>query len=226
MSDDLNLAPILVDIVHRLNNPIGAIKTRIELLKLKKGDLLKNDEYLNKFLERTEKDLNDVTKILGELRESFKPRKSLEPVSISQVITLSLSKVEIPNTVEVDTQFEEAIPYIQANEIRLTSVFWNLIDNALRAMSNKGKLSIVARKKGEKSVEIDFTDTGHGILPDIRPSLFEPLSSSREAPPHGLGLWWCRTYLLTIGGEIMVVSTKAGEGTTFRVTLPIPKSKA
>lgn len=225
MNNDNELPAILGDIVHRLNNPVGAIRIRIELFKSRREELLKTDEYLAQFIERTDRDLKIVVEIISELRESYKSKITPQSISIRETIALSLSKADIPNTVEVETRIDDTVPNVLADD-RLTKVFWNLIDNALHAMSNKGKIIITARKAEGNFAEIDITDTGSGMSSEIQSGLFQSFISTKQDSAHGLGLWWTRTYLLSIGGEIKLVSTKLGEGTTFRVSLPLPNSEA
>jgi signal transduction histidine kinase len=95
--------------------------------------------------------------------------------------------------------------------------------NALAATASPGHVRILARPRmavGRTGVELDVTDTGSGIPPDILPRVFEPFFTTK-APGQGtgLGLTICRDIVREHGGEIQVRSA-VNEGTTVTVWLP------
>jgi signal transduction histidine kinase len=104
----------------------------------------------------------------------------------------------------------------------LSGIFWNLFDNAAKAMREGGTLAVrVAPGPGEGRVTVEVTDTGVGIEPWRLASIFEPgasTTSNSYAPTHGLGLWWTKGQVESYGGTIDV-SSQPGEGTRFRLIL-------
>jgi signal transduction histidine kinase len=109
----------------------------------------------------------------------------------------------------------------------LEQVFLNLIANAKDAMESadrKKELTIrtaLIRNYSWNDIEISFTDTGIGIAEENREKIFEPFFSTKEVGKGtGLGLSICYGIIEAHGGRIEVDS-RANEGTTFRVILPI-----
>jgi len=123
-----DLIPLLGDIVHRLNSPLGAIRARIELIKNKKADLLERDEYLAKSLEAIERDAAKAFSIVAELRETYRISKTVEPTSVSLALATALSQADISTSIEVVTEIEHGLPNVLATK-SLVDVFRNLIVN-------------------------------------------------------------------------------------------------
>ncbi len=111
---------------------------------------------------------------------------------------------------------------IEANKGQLQQVFLNLVINALQAMPHGGKLAIQDTIDGNV-VHIDFTDTGGGIPLELQPRIFESFLSGR-ADGTGLGLAIARRIMKDHRGELSLIAT-GPEGTTMRVTLPLPPSQ-
>jgi two-component system NtrC family sensor kinase len=101
----------------------------------------------------------------------------------------------------------------------LTDVFVELITNAIKAMPDGGRLTIVGEGTRDNHVEVRFSDTGCGISPADREKIFD-LFFTTDKKSLGFGLWWVKTFLLSQGGTISVESEK-GKGTTVTVRLPI-----
>jgi signal transduction histidine kinase len=100
-------------------------------------------------------------------------------------------------------------------------VFFNLITNALEAMSHGGKIRIGARKAG-KYVLIDVEDTGPGIPYGIRDRLFEPFVTAGKDHGLGLGLALSRQTLLNHGGDMWI---EPADGARFVMCLPLSGSQ-
>ena len=103
---------------------------------------------------------------------------------------------------------------------QLDEVFRNLMTNALDAMADEGgSLQVRSRCAGNRSVIVTVKDTGPGIPPQVRDKVFH-IGTTTKRGGMGYGLWWSRTFLRRLGGD-MVVESKQGKGCTFTVTLPV-----
>lgn len=109
---------------------------------------------------------------------------------------------------------------------RIQQVFLAIIVNAIEAMSRGGFLRLASRLEPPgggipERVAIEIADNGPGIAPDVLPHIFEPFFTTKdEARSTGMGLSVAYGIIRQHGGEIRVES-KAGEGTTFRIYLPL-----
>ena len=100
----------------------------------------------------------------------------------------------------------------------------NIIINAAEAMDGDGTLSInTFLGEDRESIQIEFTDTGHGIKKEDKKRLFEPFFSTKEiGKGTGLGLAISYSIIQKHEGEIKVTS-KEGKGSTFTVVIPVKR---
>jgi signal transduction histidine kinase len=102
---------------------------------------------------------------------------------------------------------------------RMTQVIQNILANARDAMPKGGRLTI-STKEAKNQVELRFSDTGPGILPDLRGRIFEPFVSHGKKKGAGLGLSIARRIVEEHGGMIDLDSS--GErGASFVINLPL-----
>ena len=121
-------------------------------------------------------------------------------------------------------QLADPLPQIQAPIGQLTEVFRNLLDNAYRAMREKGGKLIVHSCLADAIICVRVRDAGPGISPPIEQRLFEkPVPSKEPGGGAGLGLWLGRLMLQSIGGNITVENTSISgpTGTTMLVQFPV-----
>jgi signal transduction histidine kinase len=143
------------------------------------------------------------------------------------VVQEALSRIAVPENVEVVSQLDGTLPIILADPDQLGQVFGNIILNAVQAMPQGGQLVVKTSEVSEKLpksewVAVSFTDTGVGISEESLGKLFEPLFTTK-AKGVGLGLAVTKALVEGHGGTIEVKS-EVGVGTTFTVRLPISSS--
>jgi signal transduction histidine kinase len=113
-------------------------------------------------------------------------------------------------------------PDVQANEARLGQVFLNLLVNAAHAIAEghpEQNTITLTTSSSEDMVTVEINDTGSGIPPDVLPRIFDVFFTTKPVGiGTGLGLSICHQILTALGGSIEVTS-RVGEGTTFRVLL-------
>ena len=218
-------------VFHDLNNTIGAILGRCQLI-LQKTEGLTEDELIEKISRDAkiiEKSAVDSGEILNRLRELAKTRRKSNRVilDIKELINDSiemvrprwqrlLQKKEIKLTLHrnVDDNI-----FVSADPSEIREVFTNLLLNALDAMPDGGKISINGIVQ-EKSVHIEIKDTGTGIEPDALENIFDPFYTTKGDKGTGLGLALSRKIIESHSGKITVDSIP-GSGTTFNISLPI-----
>jgi two-component system sensor histidine kinase PilS (NtrC family) len=119
----------------------------------------------------------------------------------------------------IRTVHSEPDLYCDVDPNRLKQMFWNLAQNALKAMPRQGTLEIHAERcAGGEEIELSFADSGVGMDDRQKRLYFQPFSSSFR---HGTGLGGAIVYRLVEehGGRIQLESSP-GKGTTVRVRLP------
>ena len=140
-------------------------------------------------------------------------------VDINDVVQEALSRITVPENIEVVSYLDETLPMIVADPDQLSQVFGNITLNAIQAMLEGGQLVIKSTVSGPEWVAVSLADTGIGISEENLGKLFEPLITSK-AKGIGLGLTLVKTLVEKHGGTIAVKS-EVGKGSTFTVRLPV-----
>ncbi len=131
---------------------------------------------------------------------------------------LLLWKNKIKHGIELVTHFD-AVPPVLCHSHELCQVWTNLIQNAIQAMNNNGRLTI-SLKQIKDTVQVKIADTGPGIPPSIQDKIFEPLFTTKgKGEGTGLGLDISKRIIERHHGSISLISDN--KGTIFTVTLPI-----
>ena len=204
--------------VHRLNNVMGTIPVAVqELRRLVDA----KDRRIARYLECVERDVRRTLEMAEDLR---RPLRSQEPeeLSLNPLLEEAMTQIIIPDNITVNKHLADDLPTFIAVPMHIREVFYNLFNNAMEAMPEGGDLTIRSRLiewEGVKCIEVDVADIGQGIPPETLSRLFTLFFTTKKEKGLGLGLWWCKTYLQTIGGDL-VVRSKVGQGSTFTVRLP------
>jgi len=135
--------------------------------------------------------------------------------------TLTVLAHKLKHTqIEVRRDYDRDLPPLTIYGSELNQVWTNLLDNSIDALGENGTITLTTRRDGD-CVEVDVADTGPGIPPEVRPHVFEPFfTTKKEGKGTGLGLSIVKTIAEGHGGTIGFQSVE-GEGTTFRVELPL-----
>jgi two-component system NtrC family sensor kinase len=156
--------------------------------------------------------------------EMRRPLHSQEPeeLSLDSLLEEVMTRIVVPNGITVSKDLADDLPTFVAVPMHIQEVFFNLINNAIEAMPEGGDLIIRSRLvegEGETWIEVNVTDTGQGMSPETLSRLFTLFFTTKKQKGLGLGLWWCKTYLQGLGGDL-VVRSEVGQGATFTVRLP------
>ncbi|HJS19063.1 MAG TPA: GAF domain-containing protein [Anaerolineales bacterium] len=213
------MGDISANLLHNMNNKVGAIPVRIQAIQDKYQQMLENDPYLTNNLAEIERSATDAMQIVQENLSHLRPIRR-ERVDIALCIQEAIRAVQIPASVQIETTGLEPLPKVIAGGQSLTFVFRNLIENALTAMNGVGTILIQGNHLLD-GVEIAITDSGRGIPAGLHNQIFELSFSRTGSQPGklGFGLWWVKTLMARLGGSVTVESDGV-HGTTFRLRLP------
>ncbi|HTN72153.1 MAG TPA: ATP-binding protein, partial [Methylomirabilota bacterium] len=118
--------------------------------------------------------------------------------------------------IEIKSLVPSDLPSIRIDEDKIKQALLNLLKNAVEAMLSGGKISIEAFSTGD-AIVLEISDTGTGIPIDV--DAFEPFTTTKKSGT-GLGLVVVRQIVTAHSGKISYRS-QPGEGTTFRIDLPV-----
>jgi signal transduction histidine kinase len=206
-------------VAHELRNSLNIIGISVQYLhdKFNPGD--ERREFTKAIMNKVEK-LNLVTTDLIHFARPQHPQ--FKKANIHKILDRALSLVKfkcIVQKVRVVRNYAANLPCIEIDDELIEEVALNLIDNALWAMPERGKLIIGTRMFDENNhIEIKFTDTGCGVPRKDVSRIFDPFFTQRENGT-GLGLSIVHRIVETHKGSIDVES-ELKKGTTFRISLP------
>ena len=209
------LTPVLA-VVSRLEaDPRLAEELRAELARARR-----NVELEARLID----DLLDLTRISQGKLELDRQVVEVGPL-LDLAIEICSVELSSAGRVRVETDIAPDLPAIEADGSRLTQVFWNLINNAVKFTPEGGTIRVRARcRTGE--MEIEFEDTGIGIDPEVLPRLFDAFEQgdpgiTRRFGGLGLGLAISHAIMDMHGGELSAASDGPGKGSTFTLRLPV-----
>ncbi|MGR8934468.1 MAG: ATP-binding protein [Gammaproteobacteria bacterium] len=167
-----------------------------------------------------------ATQIVQDLKDfsrSDKQHEELFNIEEGLDATLNIVHNELKYKAEIVKEYAGLNP-VYCIGAQLNQVFMNLLVNAAQAIENFGKITIRTGLLNEEKLYVEIEDTGVGIAPDIVKKIFDPFFTTKPAGKGtGLGLALSYKIVQKHRGEI-VVDSRAGQGSKFRVILPIRKT--
>ena len=219
----------LATLSHELRTPLNAILGYARMLRSGQIDVTKQDRAIE-IIERNAtslaqivEDVLDVSRITaGKVVLNLQPT---DPAEIIRNSILSVAPAAEARGVQIDTFVHPDVGQILADADRLQQVLWNLLSNAVKFTGRGGRVH-VQLQRSEGVIEIVVSDTGIGIPAEFLPFLFDRFrqadsKTTREQGGLGLGLAIARNFIEMHGGTISASSPGEGEGSTFRVILPV-----
>jgi len=205
-------------IAHEIRNPLTSIAGSVSMLS---GVPEMNEEHrrLLDIVTRESQRLNAI--ITDFLAYSRTKQYHFEKVDLIQLVedtlTLMDHRMKAENTgISIKRSFPVKQAWTLADGDKLKQVFWNICENAVRAMKDGGTLT-VSVEAGSEDWQIGFADTGAGMNPQQTEKIFEPFQSNFEGGT-GLGLAIVYQIMQAHEGKVWARS-KPGQGTTFVLRL-------
>jgi len=213
-------------IAHEIRNPLASIGGSVKLLQ----NLSSLDEDQAKLISIVTRESERLNKLVSDfLLYSRDQRFELHEVDIVNLLGETLLLLEHHPLLGSRTRIERKLPsrpvLVFADADRLRQVFWNICDNALKAMPEGGTLTAgieEAGKPGDGYVRVMISDTGIGFPEEHLKKVFEPFQSGFQEGT-GLGLAIVYQLIQGHGGQIRLESTP-GKGARFIIDLPMKKT--
>jgi two-component system, NtrC family, nitrogen regulation sensor histidine kinase NtrY len=218
-------------LAHELRNPLFPLQITVE--NLQRAKQLDSKQFMEVFNESTATlrvELANLNAIVGRFSDFSKmPAPAFAKVDVNEalrnIIRLFEPQFNVVGKPAIAAEYSltEPLPEIDADPVLLHRAFQNLVLNALDAMPAGGTLTL---RTSERSghVLIEISDTGKGLTPEECSRLFTPYYTTKHQGT-GLGLAIVQSIVSDHHGSISV-SSEEGQGTTFRIELPLRQAGA
>jgi PAS domain S-box-containing protein len=214
---------------HELRTPLNAILGWAQILASDGS----NAEDLHEGLQVIERNARVQTQIIEDILDmsriiSVKVRLDVQRVDLAAVIVAAIESMRPAadaKGIRVQQVLDPLAGPVSGDPARLQQVVWNLLSNAIKFTPKGGRVRVTLERVNSH-VEISVSDTGEGIKPEFLPNVFERFrqaeaSTTRRHGGLGLGLSIVKQLVELHGGSVQAKSPGEGQGSTFRVALPL-----
>ena len=210
---------------HHLNNLLTIVVGRIQLLRR-----TVTEERLLRPLEIVERAAKDGAEVVRRLQQFAGLRRAPEPrtVDLNRIVHEVL-EASRPRWQDADRAGRPVIvvksrlaplPEIAGDPVSLREMLGNIVINAVDALPRGGRIDVETGAT-DGGITLAVTDTGPGMSEQVRARAHEPFFTTKGVKATGLGLSVAFGIARRHGGEL-VIQSEPGQGTTVRVTLPVP----
>ena len=237
------VAQLAGDMSHDIKNLLMPVLCGADLLKEELDELFerlsdrdspqskKSRALCHEVLKMVQEDVRRISDRVRELADCVKGMSAaptFAPCQVANVVLSVFGTLELmakKQGVVLSCEGLDGLPSIEADEQRLFNAFYNLVNNAIPEVPSGGSITVAGKvQPSSNMLEIFVTDTGGGMPPEIRDSLFSAHALSRKPGGTGLGTKIVKDVIDVHKGHIDVESI-VGQGTTFRLLLPLRQAK-
>ncbi|MEI0612117.1 ATP-binding protein [Brachyspira pilosicoli] len=217
-----------IKVAHEIKNPLMPIMMNAELIEKKLKNNMSDDDLdkIKKYVNTIIKNSNSILSLVKSFSEfSFNIKLSDEKESINDVLIEVFDSFKNMQNIKFQTSFSKIDCFINMDRDKLIIAFRNLIKNAIEAMDNNNKESLIYLSSyhevldGNEFFTVSVTDTGNGIEKKDLKRIFEPYFTSKDKGT-GIGLAIVEKIINEHNGRIDVDSI-VGEGTTFFIRFEV-----
>lgn len=217
-----SLGKMVAAVSHEIKNPLGIVRSTAEILGNRISKVAPGNEHLAQIIVEETSRLDGIVR---EFLDFARPREAKMAIgSLNGVVERVLRFMEPEfqqKLVVVRSRLDSHLPDILFDSEQIYQVVFNIVFNAIQAMPHGGDIQLLTRSSEDKaSVILEIADTGIGIPPEKIEQVFNPFYTDKNRGT-GLGLTIAKSIVEKHQGAISVTSSGAGEGSTFRITLPL-----
>ncbi|MEW5740366.1 MAG: ATP-binding protein [Myxococcota bacterium] len=223
------LGVVAAGIAHELRNPLTSASLCLQLARQVLGEKPfgpEQRETVERNLADAARAVESIVEITSAMELSTRQRE-VASIDLKETVELAIRSVqgEVKARGRLEKELQE-VPRVRASRTQVGQVVLNLLINAVQALDAGKRATNVVRvglKVEGRWIVLAVSDTGAGIPADVLGRIFDPFFTTKQDGGTGLGLAISRQIVSELGGTIDV-DTVPGQGTTFRVRLPVPEA--
>lgn len=214
-------------IAHNWRQPLNTVSLLCLALTTKFDNSKLDKNYLNKWIEKINKQVNFMSQTIDDFKNFYKPKEEFKEIFLKEVILKVASLVNFEfkiNNIQIKVDIHPSISFI-CLENQLQQAIINILVNAKEAIINrniKNGIILISAKRKNSSIELLIQDNGGGVEnEEILKSMFEPYFTTK-LQSHGTGIGLYMTKIIieqNLGGKIKVKNLN--DGLIFKIKLPI-----
>ena len=218
------------NVTHELKTPITTVGVAVEALS--SFNALEDPEKTAEYLDISRQELNRLNILVDRvlkmsLFERKEPDLKLETLDLEKMLRDILNSMKLQFekvSARVELHISDTDFLLKADRIHLTSVIYNLIDNAMKYSQDKPEIDITLSRHSGNQIKLTVQDKGMGISREFKDKIFEkffriPTGDHHNIKGYGLGLSYVASVVEKHKGSISVESQE-GEGSCFTILLP------
>lgn len=214
-------------IAHEINQPLSALHNYGSACRRMLGEIkdAASHSELSATIEKMLRESRRAAEVVGRLRDFFRAgTMRLEPVTVGTLLESVRGTGERLNAsggVRFEVQSDDGAQKLLADRLQIELVLRNLVTNAFEAVSGeppgKRRVTVSTRSLAGRHILFRVADSGQGVSPETRLSLFEPFAT-QKATGMGIGLSISRAIAEAHGGSLEAAASPHGE---FELVLPL-----
>ncbi|NMB83165.1 MAG: PAS domain S-box protein [Ignavibacteria bacterium] len=219
-------------VAHDFNNSLQIIFSNLEIALLDKNISHQTKKYLET-IKTSATDASSRVQLLQRFSGKKQHRTRYEKVSLNKIVEDVIvqsrplwkdRQEEKGSEISIQTKYSE-MPSVYGNEGELRSVLYNLVKNSIEAMPEGGKLYFETGLY-QNGAYVQITDSGIGMDEETKTRVFQPFFTTKGFEiGRGLGMSGAYSIIKEHKGELKIIDTAPGKGTTIEIFLPLPKEK-
>ena len=221
------VSQLAAGVAHEIGNPLNSLYLNLQILEqsISDPDVMEREE-MEDMLRICKSEVERLDSIIHGFLTEIRPAVPVfEPVDLREIVVdvLKFMRSEVEaRQVEVKCSWAAVLPSVTGDSKQLKQAFYNIIRNAVQAMTNGGTLEIFGYTEAENWV-IEFADSGSGVDSERLRSMFNAFETGR-AGGNGIGTMVIERVCRTHGADFGIVSSP-GRGLVFQVKFPLGKRR-
>ncbi len=208
-------------VAHEIGNPLNSLYLNLQIVERELAENPQNSEQIE-MLKECKHEVERLDSIIHGFLTAIRPgRPVFAPVDLEELVetVLNFMRSEIEaRRVEVKCSWATRLPKISGDADQLKQCVYNIVRNAVQAMTNGGELTIFGSADREY-LTLEFADTGSGITPEQLSTMFSAFHTTKSGG-NGIGTMIIERICREHGVEFGIVSS-AGRGSVFQLRFPL-----